>query len=128
MSACFKLFASARYLPGADVESTFYKCCQEGNMWAASASSCDSLAKKALASVVSEEHRTSCEITIDICCRATMRERFCDAGKAAARSNKGCETPDDQCPGDTYKVLPPPLPFGPTSSFIFRRPRDFFFG
>ncbi|XP_029851567.2 fibulin-1 isoform X2 [Ixodes scapularis] len=88
---------------GADVESTFYKCCQEGNMWAASASSCDSLAKKALASVVSEEHRSSCEITMDICCRATMRERFCDAGKAAARSNKGCETPDDQCPGDTYK-------------------------
>ncbi|KAG0431396.1 hypothetical protein HPB47_021812 [Ixodes persulcatus] len=88
---------------GADVESTFYNCCEEGNMWAASASSCDGLAKKALASVVSEEHRSSCEITMEICCRATMRERFCDAGKAAARSNKGCETPEDQCPGDTYK-------------------------
>ncbi|CAN7989420.1 unnamed protein product, partial [Ixodes hexagonus] len=88
---------------GADVETTFYKCCEEGNMWATSASSCDGLAKEALASSFPEEQRSSCTITMEICCRATMRERFCEAGKAAARRNNVCETPEDTCPGDTYR-------------------------
>ncbi|XP_064473187.1 fibulin-1-like isoform X2 [Ornithodoros turicata] len=83
--------------------STFQKCCQEGNQWAGSSSNCDGLSLRSVFSDVPVGHEAACQVTKEICCRAAVREKLCEDGKAAARRQEACVAVKDLAGADTYK-------------------------
>ncbi|KAH6928517.1 hypothetical protein HPB50_016854 [Hyalomma asiaticum] len=79
-----------------DVEEGLINCCEEGSQWGTAQSGCDGLPLPQLLPT------QSCRIAQEICCRSSLRQRLCDAGKAAARAGRPCRDAQSTCAGDTY--------------------------
>ncbi|XP_075750925.1 uncharacterized protein LOC119175044 isoform X6 [Rhipicephalus microplus] len=80
-----------------DIEDGLIGCCDEGSQWGAAHSGCDGLPLPQLLAT------QSCRIAQEICCRSSLRQRMCDAGKDAARAGLPCQDVQSTCSGDTYR-------------------------
>ncbi|XP_077540559.1 uncharacterized protein LOC144152891 isoform X3 [Haemaphysalis longicornis] len=81
-----------------DIEESLHNCCEEGSRWGEARSGCDGLLTAKLPA-----SGQSCRIVQEICCRSSLRQRLCDAGKAAARGHRPCHSAETKCAGDTYR-------------------------
>ncbi|XP_037577545.1 fibulin-1-like isoform X5 [Dermacentor silvarum] len=95
VGACFAFHAADA--GSSDIEEGLNNCCEEGSQWGTSRSGCDGLPLPQLPAT------QSCRIAQEICCRSALRQRLCDAGKAAARGGRPCHDDQSECVGDTYR-------------------------
>lgn len=79
------------------IEDGLISCCDEGSQWGTAHSGCDGLP------LPQQLATQSCRIAQEICCRSSLRQRLCDAGKDAARAGRPCHDVQSPCAGDTYR-------------------------